>query len=95
MRKEDAGYLPRAIQVETLSPVDEIHDPRSTLNGATNLFPSRRSDFQEKQDRPRKWSCAYAAAALTDFSGVGSLISSFRVGAATLGAEIVISSTPF
>ena len=94
MRKQDAGYLPRAIQVETLSPVDEIHDPRSTLRRSPPSGWLVRF-LKEAGPPARVENRAYAAAALTDFSAVGSLISSLRVGAATLGAGIVISSTPF
>ena len=92
MRKQDAGYLPRAIQVKALSPVDEIHDPRSTVR--QSLPPGWRANFLRNRTASRSGNAPYAAA-LADFSGVGSLISSFRVGAATLGAGIVISSTPF
>jgi hypothetical protein len=40
MREEDAGYLPRAVQVKTLAPVNEIHD-RSYLAGSRSCKENR------------------------------------------------------
>ena len=40
MREENAGYLPRAVQVKTLAPVNEIHD-QSYLAGSRSYKETR------------------------------------------------------
>jgi hypothetical protein len=51
------------------------------------------ASYEKSNNRTRRESKAYAAA-LIDFSSVGSLISSLRADVSTFGAGIVISSTP-